>query len=80
MAIQSIREFLDREPFHPFRIRSSSGVAYVVRNPGLVVLLKSQVLIAEPNSDCYSVVPYLHVAGLEMIDNGHVRRSRRTGK
>ncbi len=49
MCNDSIRELLGREPFQPFRVRASSGVAYEVRSPGLVVLLKSQVLMAEPN-------------------------------
>ncbi len=77
MARETIRDLLQREPFVPFRIRASSGVAYEVRSPGLVVLLKSQVLIAEPRSDRYVVVPLLHVAGVELIGNGHAARRRR---
>lgn len=75
MSKESIRELLDREPFQPFRVRASSGAAYEVRSPGLVVLLKSQVLIAERNSDRCSVVPFLQVAGIELIPNGQARRS-----
>jgi hypothetical protein len=77
MARDSIRDLLEREPFQPFRIRASSGAAYDVRSPGLVVLLRSQVLIAEPRSDRYSVIPLLHVAGIELIGNGHTGRGRR---
>jgi len=79
MIRESIRELLDRDPFQSFRIRASSGVAYEVRSPGLVVLLKSQVLIAEPRSDRYAVVPFLHIAGVELIGNGRVRRGKRGG-
>ena len=77
MARETIRDLLERAPFRPFRIRASSGVAYDVRSPGLVMLLKSQVLIAEPRSDRYVVVPLLHVAGVELIGNGHAARGRR---
>lgn len=77
MTVQSIRELLDREPFHPFRVRASSGAAYDVRNPGLVMVLKSQLLIAEPKSDRYALVPFLHVAGIELISNGHPHPSRK---
>jgi hypothetical protein len=80
MTVKSIRDLLDEEPFKPFRIRASSGVGYEVRKPGLVVLLKSQVLIAEPNSDIYSLVPFLHVAGIELLRNGHSARHRRSSR
>ena len=79
MVRESIRELLDRDPFQPFRIRASSGVAYEVRSPGLVVVMKSQVLIAEPRSDRYAVVPLLHIAGVELLGNGHAPRARRHG-
>lgn len=77
MAIDHIRELLEREPFKPFRIRASSGAAYEVRNPELVVVMKSQIFIAAPNSDRSDVIPFLHVAGVETIDNGKVHRSRK---
>jgi hypothetical protein len=78
MVIDSIREFLERDPFQPFRMRASSGAGYDVWKPGLVVILKSQVLVAEPRSDRYAVVPFLHIAGLELLSNGrHAGRPRR---
>lgn len=80
MTVSSIRELLEREPFQPFRIRASNGANYEVRKPGLVVVMKSQILIAAANSDRYSLVPLLHVAGVEIMNNGHVRRGRRSGR
>lgn len=77
MTVASIRELLDREPFHPFRVRAGSGAAYDVLNPGLVVVMKSQLLIAEPKSDRYSLIPFLHVAGIEIISKGHPRKHRK---
>jgi hypothetical protein len=72
----TIRERLWREPFEPFRIRSSSGQAYTVASPDLVVLLRTEIFIAEPNSDRWAQIPYLHVAGVENISNGHSRKRR----
>ncbi|MCC6358026.1 MAG: hypothetical protein IT450_04730 [Phycisphaerales bacterium] len=77
MTVESIRELLDRSPFHPFRVCASSGAAYDVRNPDLVVVMKSQLLIAEPKSDRYALIPFLHVAGIELISNGQSPRSRK---
>jgi hypothetical protein len=48
-----------------------------VRHPGLVVLLESQNFIAEPRSDRFDIVPFLHVAGVELLGNGRTRRWRR---
>ena len=78
MVIDAIREFLTQQPFRPFRVRASSGKSYVVRNPDMIVLLKSWVFIASPNSDRFASVPYLHIASVESLSNGHGKR--RTGR
>jgi len=77
MIAETIREKLDQVPFEPFLIRASSGRAYRIGNPDLVVLMKSKVFIAEPNSDRAATAPYLHIAAVEETSNGHARRSRR---
>lgn len=77
MIAKEVRELLDREPFQPFRIRASSGAAYDVSDPSLAVVMKSQILIIVPRSDRYSVVPFLHVAGIELLADGHARRTGR---
>lgn len=74
MIADEIKELPAREPFQPFRIRASSGEGYDVADPGLVVAMKSQILIAVPRSDRYSIIPYLHVAGIEVLANGHAKR------
>ena len=78
MTINSIREMLGREPFQPFRIPASSGAGYEVRNPDLVVVLRSQIFVAEANSDRFALVPFLHVAGVELLGNGRASRTRRS--
>ena len=76
MIGDSIRELLKREPFAPFVVRLSSGHSRVVANPELVVPMKSEVFIATPNSDRWTLIPYLHVAGVENLPNGPGRRGR----
>src|SRR5438477_10554938 len=75
MIIDAIRERLDHVPFQPFQIRASSGQTYAVSNPDLVVLMKSSVFVAAPNSDRAATVPYLHIAAVEHLTNGHAKRS-----
>jgi hypothetical protein len=65
MIALDIRERLRREPFQPFVIRSSSGVGVRVASADLAVLMKSAVFVAEPNSDRWTHLSYLHIAGLE---------------
>ena len=74
MIATSIRERLRREPFEPFIIRASSGQMVRVASPDLAVLMRSEVFVAEPNSDRWTQLPYLHSAGLESDANGRGRR------
>lgn len=78
MSLDSIRELVARHPFHPFVIRASSGQSYIVADPGLLVLMKTKVFIAEPRSDRAATIPYLHIAAVEETGNGATRRGRRT--
>ena len=79
MIASDIKERLLRDPFEPFRIRSSSGNAYDITRPFLVALMKSKVFIAAPNSDRWDELSYLHIAALESLTNGDHRRPKRRG-
>ena len=68
---------LHREPFEPFRVVTSSGGSYVVHNPDLVALMKSEVMIAEPNSDRRTFVSLLHVSAVQTLRNGHPSAGRK---
>jgi len=76
-APDTIRELLDRDPFEPFRILTSAGESFLIRDPHTVALLRSEVFIAVPNTDRRSYVPYLHVAAIETIHNGNGRARRK---
>jgi hypothetical protein len=76
-AQDTIREMLDRDPFEPFRLVTSSGESYKVTDPHSVALMRSEVLIAQPNSDRRTFVQYLHVAAVETLANGGRRTARR---
>jgi hypothetical protein len=81
MIAETLRDKLAQEPFVPFIIRASSGQAYRVANPELVVLQRTKVFVGEPRSDRSATIPYLHVAAVEELDNGngngHKRPRRR---
>ena len=77
MIINAIRDKLQRDPFEPFQLRSSSGQAYLVASPDLVVLMKTEVFVAAPDRDHAATIPYLHIAAVESASNGHGKRPRR---
>lgn len=81
MIVAEIRDRLAREPLQAFLVRASNGKEYVIRDPALVVPMKSWLFIAHANSDRSVTVPYLHISGVESLANGHTaRRSRRRGR
>lgn len=41
MTSQDLKELIDREPFQPFLVRMTSGGSYEIRDPSLVVAMKS---------------------------------------
>ena len=78
MIRSDIRELLDRDPFTPFRLILSSGKQYDVLDPETTVLLKSEIFIALPDGERWSIVPLLHVTSIETLINGRGRRNGRT--
>jgi hypothetical protein len=77
MTADELREFLEREPFEPVRVRLSSGDAYEIRNPGLAVVMRSRLFIASPGTDRWTLIPFLHIAAVKTLANGHARRPPR---
>lgn len=76
-ARDTVLELLDRAPFEPFRIVTTRGAAYTVRNPHLVALLRSEVFIAQPNSDRRTYIPWRHISAVETPVNGRAKPRRR---
>ncbi len=77
MSAAELREILEREPFQPFRVRLTSGDAYEVHNRHLAVAMRNRLFIACPDSDRWTLVPYLHIAAVEGIADGRPRRPPR---
>jgi len=76
MNTDDLREILDREPFEPFRLVTSSGESYEVRDPHAVAIMQSRLFVALP-TDRWVILPYLHINAVENLSNGHPRRRRK---
>jgi hypothetical protein len=79
MIRDEIKELLLQHPFEPFLVHVTSGEQYEVRNSASAALLKSGIFIAFPNSDRRVIVPFLHVAAVEVL-NGRQRSTSRKRK
>lgn len=77
MIAENIGELLRREPFIPFRVILTSGGAYEIANPALVMVLKYEVFIAFPDGERWAHVPFEQIASVETAVNGQKRKPRR---
>jgi hypothetical protein len=48
MMIDRLREYLDREPFQPFRILTTSGTGYEAQTPHSVAIAESYLFTVSP--------------------------------
>jgi hypothetical protein len=60
-------EFLNREPFAPFRIALTSGQSLDVRHPNLVAVGASIMHVFLPKSDRYVAVRMNQLVSLELL-------------
>ena len=66
-----IHGLLTRTPFEAFRIHTSSGQTYDITDPGSAVMLKGRLFVAFAGRERWTFIPYLHIASIESLANGH---------
>lgn len=73
MTLESIHEWLQKRPFQPIRISSSSGESYEVRHPEMAWLTRTELLIgiAERRGfpSRYRAISLLHITAVEPLDS-----------
>jgi hypothetical protein len=67
MNRETIQELLGRRPFEPFEVYLSSGEVHAVRHPEFAILLPSRLVVADPVTDRLSILSFLHIAELRML-------------
>ena len=72
MTAETLREWMQRRPFQPFRLKTSDGEAYDVRHPEMAFLTRAEIVIglSERNGipSRHRTVSLLHVTAIEPID------------
>ena len=66
MAPETLREFVERVPFLPFRIRLSSGDMIDVTRRHSVAVMRTEIFVALPE-DRWKFIPLGHIATVENV-------------
>jgi len=67
MNMDTIRNFLRREPFEPFVIRLSNGEAHEIRHPECAAITKSRVIVTYPDEDREVFCALIHINSVELL-------------
>jgi hypothetical protein len=67
MNADTVREWLNRQPFEPFELRLSNGEVYQVRHPELLAIGKNRIIVVDPNTDRVIHVALVHVDSIEAL-------------
>ena len=67
MNAETIREWLNRQPFEPFEVRLSNGEHYQVRHPELLAIAKNRIIVVDPNTDRVVHVAMVHINSIEAL-------------
>ena len=67
MTLETIQDLLKRVPFQPFEVRMSNGDRHEVRHPEFAFVLKTNLVIGDPESDKVWICALLHIADVETL-------------
>ena len=67
MTMESLREFIRREPFEPFVIRMSNGEVHEIRHPECALVMKTKVIVGYPDDDRSVTCALVHVNSIETL-------------
>ena len=64
-----MRELLQKRPFEPFEIRLSNGETYAIRHPEVALLLKTKIVIGDPETDRMTICALLHINSVHVLQS-----------
>ncbi len=67
MNAETIREWLNRQPFEPFEVRLSNGERYHVRHPEVVAIGRNRIAIFNPETDHFVHVALIHINTIQPL-------------
>ena len=72
MTAETVRDWLRRRPYAPFRLKTSEGESYEVRHPEMAFVTRAKIIVGLAERDGipsrYRTISLLHVTAIEPID------------
>lgn len=66
MSHETLYELLHRRPFEPFVVRLTSGESHEIRHPEMALLLKTKLVVGQPDSDRMAICSLLHITQIDV--------------
>ncbi len=67
---EELHELLKADPFEPFRIATTGGDKYQVRNPHNIVIMRDRIFYAYPKNDKWV---FIRKNQISAIESAHIR-------
>jgi hypothetical protein len=67
MNAETVREWVNRQPFEPFEVRLSNGETYQVRHPEVLAIGKNKIGIVDPETDRFVHIALIHVNSIQAL-------------
>src|SRR5438094_5852291 len=67
MNMDTIREWLNRQPFEPFVLRMSNGEVHEVRHPECMAIGKTRMAVSYPEQDRMVHLSLIHVNAIKAV-------------
>jgi hypothetical protein len=67
MNANTLQEMIEARPFQPFEVRMSSGDVYQVRYPNFAILMRTRLVIADPDADHLAICALDHIASVNVL-------------
>ena len=67
MNVETLREFVRRQPFEPFVIRMSNGEVHEILQPECLAIGKNRVVVTDPDTDRTVYCALIHINTVEPL-------------
>jgi hypothetical protein len=67
MNVETLREFVRRQPFEPFVIRMSNGEVHEILHPECLAIGKNRVIVTDPDTDRTVYCVLIHINTVEPL-------------
>ena len=67
MNVETVREWLVRQPFEPFELRLSNGEIHQVRHPELAAIGRNKMVVVNADTDRVTHIALVHINSIQAL-------------